>query len=231
MAGHSKWSTIKHQKAITDQRRGKLFSKLARDIAVLAKSNPDPQFNPSLKVAIDKAKKAGMPKTNIENAVSGKSADSVREYIYEGYGINGVKLIIEAATDNNNRAVAEVRSVLNKFGGSLGTSNSVLFDFVKVGEIVFEKAGSDSEIEGFLIELDIDEYEIGEKVYVQTKFESFRAVEQQIAEAGYSIDSSEITYKPLTFTEFDDQTVQKNLNIIERLEELDDVSTVYSSLQ
>jgi YebC/PmpR family DNA-binding regulatory protein len=232
MAGHSKWSTIKRQKAANDLKRGKIFSKLTKEVSTLAKTNPDPNFNPSLKVAIDKAKKAGVPKSNIENAISGKGVDNTQDIILEGYGIGGVKLIIEASTDNNNRTVNGVRGILNKSGGSLGTANSVMFDFSRVGEIIFNKGGkTNQEIEEFLIELPIQEYDMNtDQVFVETGFEYFREAERLILESGMEIESSQITYKPLTLQEFDQEIIDKNLNLIDKLEELDDVDSVYSSL-
>jgi YebC/PmpR family DNA-binding regulatory protein len=236
MSGHSKWAGIKHKKAVVDARRGQLFTKLARAITVAAKEGGgDPEGNPSLSLAVQKAKDASMPKDNIERAIAkgtgeGADADALETVLYEGYGPGGVALLIEAVTDNRNRTGADVRHILGKSGGSLGEPGSVAYLFDKRGVVVVEAAryGEDDLIAaidaGALdIEADDDLYE------VLTEPADLTAVREALATAGVEIESAELRQQPKTRVPVDEDAAPQLLRLIDALEEQDDVSAVHAN--
>ena len=234
MAGHSKWAGIKHKKAIVDARRGKAFTKLARAITVAAKEGGgDPDGNPSLALAIQKAKDASMPKDNIERAIQrgtgeGADAESFEAVVYEGYGPGGVALLIEALTDNRNRTSADIRNVLGKAGGSLGEPGSVAYLFEKTGVIVVdaERYGEDDLMAA--IDAGAQDIEADEDVFeVLTEPASLSAVRAALESAGVAFESAQVTQRPKTRVEIDEATAAKLLRLIDALDDNDDVGEVH----
>jgi len=230
MAGHSKWAQIKRQKGVTDQKRGAAFAKLANGITVAARNGTDPEMNFQLRIAIDKAKAANMPKDNIERAIErakGSSGSSMEEILFEAYGPGGTALIIETATDNRNRTVGDVRATLNKFGGKLAESGSVGYLFKKLGQIIFEKLNPD-EVELAAIDagaVDI-EHDDGQ-VFVYTDQKELEAVRKTLENIGFISNEISFEWQPITTIKIDDEQIaQKVLKLSEMLEELDDVVRV-----
>lgn len=235
MSGHSKWSTIKRKKGITDQKRGQLFSKLSRVITIAVKEGGgigDPSNNVKLRLAVDRARAQNMPKDNIERAIEkGKGAEAVnvKEVVYEGFGPGGVGLVIEALTDNSNRTLGEVRNTLEKNGGKLGGHNSVLYQFIKCGMVVFEKekATEDAvyEFADAIGALEISEEDGAYVTYIP--FEKLGAVGQHTN--GLIPSSVTHCYKAQMHIEID-ETVQNQVHsLIDLLESLDDVDNVYAN--
>ncbi|WP_372790852.1 YebC/PmpR family DNA-binding transcriptional regulator [Paraconexibacter sp.] len=236
MAGHSKWAGIKHKKAIVDARRGKLFTKLARHITVAAKAGGgDPDGNPALALAIQKAKDASMPKDNIERAIqrgTGEGADaaSYEDVLYEGYGPGGVALLIEALTDNRNRTGSEVRHMLSKHGGSLGEPGSVAYLFDKQGVIVVD--GEQYSEDDLMIAIDAGAEDIAtddDVLEVLTEPSSLTPVRAALEEAGIELQSAEVTYRPKTRIEIDEDTAAKLMRLIDVLDDNDDVGEVHAN--
>ncbi len=238
MSGHSKWSTIKHKKAATDAKRGKIFTRLAREIAVAArKGGGDPEMNTALALAVSRAKAANMPKDNIERAVKkgtgeDKSGAAYEEVVYEGYGPNGVALMIECATDNRRRTVADLRHVLTSSGGSLGEGGSVAWQFTQSAYFVLPAEGLDEEE---IFELAVmggadDVVEDSGIIEIIGEITSFKSIHDQLAGSG--IQTNDAGLRMIPNQEMDlavDETV-KVMKVIERLEDLDDVQNVYSNL-
>jgi len=236
MAGHSKWAGIKHKKAIVDARRGKLFTKLARAITVAAKEGGgDPEGNPSLSLAIQKAKDASMPKDNIERAIAkgtgeGADADALETVVYEGYGPGGVAVMIEALTDNRNRTGSEVRHIFGKHGGNLGEPGSVAYLFDKTGVIVVdaERYTEDDLMPAIDagatdIALDADVFE------VLSEPSDLSAVRAALDEAGVEVESFEVAQRPKTTVPLDEDGATKLMKLIDALEDQDDVDTVHAN--
>jgi YebC/PmpR family DNA-binding regulatory protein len=238
MSGHSKWSSIKHKKGAADAKRGKLFSKLTRAIIVAAREGgADPAANLALQNAIEKARSYSMPKDNIERAIArgaGTSGDSEAfEHIaYEGYGPNGVAVIVEALTDNRNRTASDVRHVFTKNDGNLGTSGAVAWLFERRGVILVD-AERFEEDDVVLAAADggaDDVSQDGSSFQVTTAPESLTGVREALEGAGIEVDSAETTMIPKTTVELGDEaTARKTLRLIDALEELDDVSDVYAN--
>jgi YebC/PmpR family DNA-binding regulatory protein len=236
MAGHSKWAGIKHKKAIVDARRGKLFTKLARAITVAAKEGGgDPDGNPALALAIQKAKDASMPKDNIERAIArgtgaGTDAESLESVTYEGYGPGGVALLIEAVTDNRNRTGSEVRHILSKHGGSLGEPGSVAYNFDKKGTIVVDAERYSEDDLMPAIEAGAEDIQIDEDVYeVLTEPGDLTAVRAALEEAGVEVQSAEVVHRPRARVPLDEETAAKLLRLIDALEDNDDVDSVHAN--
>jgi YebC/PmpR family DNA-binding regulatory protein len=238
VSGHSKWSSIKHQKGQKDARRGKLFSKLARAIIVAAREGgPDPAGNLALQNAIEKARSYSMPKDNIERAIqrgsgTGADAEAFEHIVYEGYGPNGVALIVEALSDNRNRTAAEVRHVFAKNDGNLGTSGAVAWLFERRGLILVNADGVDEDeltlaaAEGGAEDVTRD----GSTFQVTSGPESLSSVRQALEDAGIAYDSVETTMVPKTTVSLDDEAAaKKTLRLIDELEELDDVQEVFAN--
>ncbi|WP_300408361.1 YebC/PmpR family DNA-binding transcriptional regulator [Lagierella sp.] len=235
MAGHNKWSKIKNKKGNEDKRRGKIFTKLTREIIIAVKEGgSDPDYNSSLKSAIDKAKAENMPNDNIERAIkkaSGSSEqDNYEEVVYEGYGPSGVAVIVSCLTDNRNRTAPEVRHAFDKFGGNLGTTGSVMFTFNRVGLIQIKKEGIDEE-ELMMLALDsgASDFKEDEDVFeIITEVESFAKVRDALSAEGYNFIFSELTYIPNNEIKVDDKEDVDNLvKLIDILEDNDDVQNVY----
>ena len=238
MAGHSKWAGIKHKKAIVDARRGKLFTKLARAITVAAKDGGgDPEGNPSLALAIQKARDASMPKDNIERAIAkgtgeGADVESFEEVVYEGYGPGGVALLIEALTDNRNRTGSEVRHLLTKHGGNLGEPGSVAYLFEKTGVIVVdaETHGEDE----LIVAIDAGAQDIAadEDVFeILTEPSDLPAVRAALEQAGIGFESAHVTQRPQTRVEIDEPTAAKLMRLIDALDDNDDVGEVHANFE
>ncbi len=228
MSGHSKWATIKHQKGIKDARRGAAFTKFANLISVAARSGADPEMNFKLRLAVDQARKAGVPNTNIERAVKrGAGLDggaALEEVLYEGYGPGGVAVMVGTATDNRNRTAAEVRSAFTKHGGSLGTAGSVAYQFNQKGVIGIKAADAEAATLD-AIEAgaeDIDEIEGGLIVY--TGPTELDAVRKALTEAGYEVESAELSYIPQTMVAVQGKSAETITKLMDTLDELDDVT-------
>jgi len=236
MAGHSKWAGIKHKKAIVDSRRGKLFTKLARHITVAAKSGGgDVAGNPSLALAVQKAKDASMPKDNIQRAIdkgtgAGADAETFEDVLYEGYGPGGVALLIEALTDNRNRTGSDVRHLLSKHGGNLGEPGSVAYLFDKKGVVV---VSADRYTEDDLIvavDAGAEDIEIDDDVFeVLTEPADLQAVRAALEEAGVEFETAEVLWRPKTRVEVDEDTAGRLLRLIDALDDNDDVDEVHAN--
>jgi YebC/PmpR family DNA-binding regulatory protein len=236
MAGHSKWAGIKHKKAIVDARRGKLFTKLARAITVAAKEGGgDPDGNPALALAVQKARDASMPKDNIERAIAkgtggGTDADALEAVMYEGYGPGGVAILVEATTDNRNRTGSEVRHLFSKHGGNLGEPGSVAYLFDKKGVLVVDgeryteddlmpavDAGAED------IQMDADVFEI------LTDPSDLAAVRSALTDAGVEVEEAEVAQRPKSVVPLDEEGATRLMRLIDALEEQDDVDAVHAN--
>ncbi len=237
MSGHSKWSTIKRAKGAADQKRANLFTKLAREITVAARTGlPDPEANPRLRIAIQKARAENMPKDNIQRAIDraagGADGANFDEISYEGYGPGGIAIIIDAMTDNRNRTVGEIRAAMTRSGGNLGESGSVAWMFDLVGLIVIPLDGQDEDdlqmaaIEAGAMDVAVE----GDGLEIYTDSAELHAVATALADAGYEATTTELIKKPKTPMQPDTDTAVKAIRLIEKLEDLDDVQTVYSNL-
>ena len=236
MAGHSKWANIKHKKAAVDAKRGKVWTKLIREITVAAKvGGGEIADNPRLRLAVDKATAANMPKDTIARAVQrgagGGESDDVEELTYEGYGPSGVAILVEAMTDNRNRTVAEVRHAFTRHGGNLGTDGSVAYLFNKRGVIAFAPGADEDAIIEACLEAGADDVETQEdgSVQVLTTPETFQDVKAALAAADLDPDDAEVTMVPDAYAELDADTSETIMQLVERLEDLDDVQNVYSN--
>jgi YebC/PmpR family DNA-binding regulatory protein len=236
MAGHSKWANIKHRKAAQDAKRGKLWTKLIREIAVAARlGGAEADDNPRLRAAIDKALGANIPRDTMDRAVSrgagGQDGNDVEELVYEGYGPGGVAVLVEAMTDNRNRTVAEVRHTFNKYGGNLGTDGSVAYLFTKKGIVGFAPGVDEEQLMELALDAgaeDIDSEEDG-SVSVITTPEQFSAVVDALRGAGLEVDRAEVSMVPSTISACDHETAEKVIRLLEALEDLDDVQDVHSN--
>ena len=235
MAGHSKWANIKHRKGRQDAKRGKIFTKLIRELTVAAKSGAIPADNPRLRLAVDKALVANMSRDVIDRAIArgagNNEADNVVELTYEGYAPSGVAIIVEAMTDNRNRTAAEVRHAFSKHGGNLGTDGSVAYMFDRKSLITVPKSaiGEDALMEAAL-EAGADDVEMGEdgSALVSTSFTEFHAVNEALSAAGFKAEEADIAMIPSISAPLSDlETAQKVLRLIDALEDLDDVQNVY----
>ena len=236
MAGHSKWANIKHRKAAQDAKRGKVFTKLIRELTVAAKlGGPVPADNPRLRAAVDKALTANMTRDTIDRAIArgagSNDADNMEELTYEGYGAGGVAVLVEVMTDNRNRTVAEVRHAFNKSGGNLGTDGSVAYLFTRRGQISYAADADEDALMEAALEAgaeDILNNDDG-SIDVLTAFEEFGAVKDALDAAGFASEAAEISMIPSTTTSLDLDTAQKVIQLIDMLEDLDDVQNVYSN--
>jgi YebC/PmpR family DNA-binding regulatory protein len=236
LSGHSKWSTIKRKKEASDAKRGQIFTKLAKEIAIAARDGADPDMNFKLRLVMDKAKAANMPKDNIERAVRRgaglEKGAELEEITYEGYGPHGVAVIIQVVTDNRNRAVADVRRGFNKMGGSLGEAGCVAWQFESKGYLTLEPNGLDQdEIFDIAVEWGADDVIFGtDLIEILTSPDDFQTVREAFEGRGITLQSAEITLVPKTTIELDQKKAMQNMNLINALEDLDDVQQVYSNL-
>jgi len=236
MSGHSKWASIKHKKAIVDQRRGKAFTKLARAIVVAAKEGGgDVDGNPALALAVQKAKDASMPKDNIERAIAkgtgaDKDAEAFETIMYEGYGPGGVALLVEATTDNRNRTGSDVRHLFTKNNGNLGEPGSVAYLFDKKGLVVIDGQRYSEDDLMVAIEAGAEDIAIDDDVFeVITDPSDFMAVRGALDEAGIEVETAEIQQRPKSLVEVDADTAGKLLRLIDALEDNDDVDAVHAN--
>ncbi|MCI7239381.1 MAG: YebC/PmpR family DNA-binding transcriptional regulator [Anaerococcus sp.] len=237
MSGHNKWSKIKNKKGSEDARKGKVFTKHARNITVAAReggSNPD--YNPALKTAIEKAKADNMPNDNIDRAIKkaegGDDDSNFERVIYEGYGPGGVAVIVDCLTENKNRTAPDVRHAFDKNGGNLGTDGSVMFMFERKGDIVVDKA--DKDFDDFMMDaLDAgaeDVKEAGEYFEAITDVESFNGANDKLKEMGYTIESADLSYLANNLVKVEDSDQEAKLTkLIDSLEDNDDVQEVYTN--
>ena len=236
MSGHSKWHSIKHKKAIVDARRGQHFTKLARAITVAAREGGgDPDGNPALGLAVQKARDASMPKDNIERAIAkgtgeGVDADQIETVIYEGYGPGGVALLIEALTDNRNRTGADVRHALSKHGGNLGEPGSVSYLFEKRGVIIVDASRYDENDLMVAIDAGAQDISLDDDVFeVITEPADLTPVRQALEQAGIELESADVTQQPTSRVPLQESDAAKLMKLIDSLEESDDVGTVHAN--
>lgn len=236
MSGHSKWATIKRKKGANDAQRGKMFTKIGRELAVAVKAGgPDPAINAKLKDVIAKAKANNMPNDTIQRSIkkaAGEgSGDNYENNIYEGYGPCGVAVIVDTLTDNRNRTAADMRHYFDKFGGNLGTSGCVMFMFDQKGVIIIENDGNLDEEQVMMdaLEAGADDMTAEDEIFeITTDPAAFSAVRDALENAGYTIASAEVGYVPQTETDLTDEKDIANMNkLIEHLEDCDDVQNVW----
>jgi YebC/PmpR family DNA-binding regulatory protein len=232
MSGHSKWSKIKRDKGANDAKRGAVFTRIGNMIAIAAKAGTDPDMNPSLAMAIEKARAANMPKDNIQRSIdraADKNAATLEEITYEGYGPGGVGIIVETATDNRNRTLPEVKIAFTKNGGSMADAGSVMFQFARKGVIRVKASGEDA----LLAVLDAgaeDAVEEDGELVVYTDMKDLHAVRGQIADAGFEITDAELQYVANNDVVVDDsETARKVMKVLDALEDLDDVTNVHTN--
>jgi len=238
MSGHSKWATIKHKKAKEDARRGKLFTKIIREITTAARvGGGNPDANPRLRIAIEKAKECNMPKSNIDNAIKRGTGElegvAYEEINYEGYGPGGTAILIEALTDNKKRCAAEIRHILSRHGGSLGEVGCVSWMFHKKGMIVISKAGIDgNKLMDIAVEAgaeDIQDVEEDNVYEIYTSPENYEKVKKAIEQAGFKPTLSEITMIPQSYVNLSGKEAEQMIALMEAIEECDDVQKVYAN--
>jgi YebC/PmpR family DNA-binding regulatory protein len=240
MSGHSKWATTKHKKAIIDAKRGKVFTKMAKLVTIAARDGKsgDPTMNPSLRMAIENAKSVSMPKENIDRAIKKGLGEgggaAIEEITYEAYGPNGVALLIECLTDNKNRTSGDIKAILNKCNGSLAGPGSVSYLFKKVGQIIIDESKNSfkgDDLELAIIDSGADDFEKNDGLYIITcSFNSMHQVRKALEDAGVIIESSEFIQQPSTLIELPEDKQSSLISIIEKLEEIDDVSNIYANL-
>jgi YebC/PmpR family DNA-binding regulatory protein len=236
MAGHSKWANIKHKKAAADAKRGKVFTRLIKEITVASRlGGGDPSSNPRLRLAIDKATDQNMPKDTIERAIKrgagGLEGVHYEEVRYEGYGINGAAVIVDCMTDNRTRTVADVRHAFSKYGGNLGTDGSVAFLFRHLGQIVFAPGVDEDKVMEAAIDAGADDVVANDdgSIEVITAPNDFLAVKDALAKTGLKPEFAEVIMKPVTEVEMRGEDAQRMQKLLDALESLDDVQDVYTS--
>ena len=236
MAGHSKWANIKHRKAAQDAKRGKIFTKLIREITVAARTGgPDAASNPRLRDAVAKALGQNMTKDTVERAIKRGSGDAdgdnYEEVRYEGYGPAGVAVMVECLTDNRNRTVAEVRHAFSKSGGNLGTDGSVAYLFSKIGMLSYPKGSDEEAIMEAALEAGAEDVVTNEdgSIDVTTSPEGFNAVREAMVAAGLEPEVAEVTMQPSTSVDLELEDAEKVMRLVDMLEDLDDVQNVYNN--
>ena len=236
MAGHSKWANIKHKKAATDAKRGKIWTRLIKEITVAARlGGGDVASNPRLRLAVDKAADANMPKDNVTRAIQrgtgGLEGANYEEIRYEGYGINGAAIIVDCLTDNRVRTVAEVRHAFSKFGGNMGTEGSVAFLFKHCGQLLFAPGTDEDALMEAALEAGAEDV-VGDEeggIEVLTAPHDFTAVKDALEKAGFKAEMAEVIMKPSTETVFTGDDAVKMQKLLDALENLDDVQEVYTN--
>ena len=236
MSGHSKWHSIKHKKAAVDAKRGKLFTKLIRELTVAARiGGGDPDSNPKLRTALQSARGANMPQENIKRAIkkgTGELPGQIYEAVtYEGYGPGGVAVFLECLTDNRNRTVAEIRHFLAKHGGNLGEAGSVNWMFERKGFITLSSKGvSEDEVLGIVLEAGAEDLKSNEGIFeVYTPFENYEATRQALEDSGIELFTSELTMIPSTEVKLEGKSAARMLRLMESLEDHDDVQHAYAN--
>ena len=236
MAGHSKWSNIKHRKAGQDAKRAKIFTKIIRELTVAARDGGgNVDDNPGLRTVVDKAKAAQMPKDTMERAIArgagGQDGVDLAALTYEGYGPGGIAILVETMTDNRNRTVAEVRHAFTKAGGNLGTDGSVAYMFDKKGQIAFAPGVDEDTVMELAIESGAEDVETEDdgSISVVTEPEDFISVRDALTEGGCEPAAAEVTMLAQNYTDLDGDTAEKVIRLIDALEDLDDVTNVYTN--
>ncbi|WP_181349702.1 YebC/PmpR family DNA-binding transcriptional regulator [Thalassobacillus sp. CUG 92003] len=236
MAGHSKWSNIKRRKGAQDAKRGKLFMKLAREIYMAARQGGgDPETNPNLRLAIDKAKANNMPNDNIDRAVKKATGDlsgvNYEDFVYEGYGPGGVAVMVKVLTDNKNRTAADVRHAFNKNGGNLGENGCVSFMFDRKGYLVVNRESHEVDEETFMLEVieaGAEEMETQSDVFeIYAEPDTFSDVKASLKDKGYHFQTAELTMIPQTYSHLGEEEAEKMLKLIDMLEDNDDVQDIW----
>ncbi len=237
MSGHSHWATIKRKKGANDAKRGAIFTRLGREIAIAAREGADPDSNYRLRLIVDKARAQGMPKDNIERAIRrgaglDKDAAAFEEAVFEGYGPHGVAMIVKVVTDNRNRTISDLRRVFTRAGGSLAENGAVAWSFETKGYISAPREGRDGDkVFEMAIEAGAEDVDIGDDmIEFYTQPTDLHAVAKALQAAGIKPDSVELIMKPKNLTALDPKDAMSVLGVIENLEELDDVQNVYSNL-
>jgi YebC/PmpR family DNA-binding regulatory protein len=245
MSGHSKWSTIKRKKGANDAARGKIFTKLSREIQVAARAGADPNSNFSLRLAVEKARAENMPKDNIERSIRRgagleKDAAQFEQIVYEGYGPHGIAVLVDCLTDNRNRTIGDVRRIFTRANGSLGEPNSVAWQFTSKGYLAFDRFDQDGNPLAvdpdavFLAALEVGADDVivsDDSVEVYTEREAFAEVSKGLIEAGLKPSTAELTMTPNQSVALSSEEAASVLTLVEQLEELDDVSNVYHNLE
>jgi YebC/PmpR family DNA-binding regulatory protein len=237
MSGHSKWATTKHKKAATDAKRGKIFTKITKEITVAAKlGGGDPDGNPRLRTAVAKAKSVSMPAENIKRAIQKGTGElpgvSYEEVTYEGYGPNGVAIIVEVLTDNRNRTVSEIRNIFSKAGGNMGEAGCVSWMFNKKGYIVVARAKADEEkLMSLALDAGAEDMQTEDDNFVITSAQSdFEKVKKALEDAGIPLEVAEVTMVPQTYVKIDGEKVAgQMMRLMEAIEDNDDVQNVYAN--
>jgi YebC/PmpR family DNA-binding regulatory protein len=236
MSGHSKWATTKRKKAVIDAKRGKIFTKLIKEITIAAREGGgDVNGNPRLRLAVDNAKSANMPQDNIERAIKKATGElegvTYHEFNYEGYGPSGVAIIVEVATDNKNRTVAEVRHLFSKYGGTMGETGSVAWMFARKGIITMpQQSKSEDEIMELVLEAGADDFQSEDQYFeVQTSLESFESVRKTLIDKKLEIENASLQWIAKNSITVSGEEAEKVIKLIETLEDLDDVQNVYSN--
>lgn len=236
MSGHSKWSTIKHKKAAVDKKRGKIFTRLAKEITIAAREGGgDPYTNNALGLAVDKAKAANMPKDNIERAIKRGTGEldggELFEMLYEVIGPNGIGILIEVVTDNKNRAIADVRHIVNKNGGNMADSGSVAWQFTRKGYIAVSGDIDEDELFMTAAEAGAEDVQFHETAEIFVEIDAFATVRDAVRQAGFQVDEANVIYDPNAPVELDTADTMQVMGFIEKIEDLDDVQNVYSTLE
>jgi len=236
MAGHSKWANIRHRKEKQDAKRGKMYTKLIRELTVAARAGADTNDNPRLRTVLDKALDANMSRDIIDRAIKrgagGLEGADVEEIRYEGYGPSGIAIIVDCMTNNRNRTVGEVRHVFSKYGGNLGTDGSVAYLFKEQGQISFAPGTAEEQVMELALEVGAEDVIVNDdqSMDVFTSPETFFAVKKKMTDKGLHPEQAEITMVPLTSVIIEDrETAQQAMELLEKLEELEDVQAVYSN--
>lgn len=238
MSGHSKWATIKRSKSANDAKRGQLFTRIGREILIAVREGgPDPEANFRLRLIMDKARRANMPKDNIERAIkrgSGEGGEGAEltDSIYEGYGPSGTAIMVHVLTDNRNRTVSEVRHTFARHGGNLGSDGCVAWMFARKGYITVKPEDADpEEIALVAIDAGAEDVEIEEElVGIYTQVTDFKAVQEALSGAGYQIEDAQLSWIPQSNMSLDEKDTLKTMKLIEALEDLEDVQDVFSNL-
>lgn len=235
MSGHSKWSTIKHKKAAADAKRGKLFSRLTKEITVAAREGGgDPEMNNRLSLAIDKAKTANMPKDNIERAIKRGTGElegeELFEILYEAYAPHGVGLLVEVVTDNRNRAVAELRHALTRYGGNMAEGGAVTWQFTRKGYVAITEEVDEDELFLTAADAGAEDIQFGEVTEIYTDLEHFQTVQRALKEAGIKMEEASMIYDPNNPLQLEQGQMLHVMKVIDEIEDLDDVQNVYSAL-
>lgn len=233
MSGHSKWATTKRQKAVVDAKRGALFTKIGNQIAIAARQGTDPSMNPSLAMVLEKARHANMPKANIERAIAraaDKSAAALIEEVYEAYGPGGVGIVIEVATDNKNRTMPAVRHTLDKSGGRMADPGSVMFQFERKGVIVISEKGEDALMQALEAGAE-DATEEEDGIEIITAASDLMKTRDALKEAGLTVTSAELQYVPKNYVPVEGDTAEKLEKLLSAVDDLDDVTNVYTNAE